>query len=447
MQDILSVSELTHAIKQQLESRFHAVAVQGEVTNLKEQSSGHIYFSLKDKEAQVSAVLFRGNARTLTQPLKTGDQVILRGELSLYAPRGTYQIIVRTVESVGVGQLLLQFHQLKAKLEQKGYFDPARKKPLPKYPKRIGVVTSPTGAVIQDIIHVLQRRFAGVSILLNPVKVQGEGAAQEIAKAIDQFNQYHLADVVIVGRGGGSLEDLWAFNEECVADSIFRSQIPILSAVGHETDFCIADFVSDLRAPTPSAAAEIVIGEKIHQLAFLQRARQQIALHTRKTWEEQTQKTLDLQDDIDNAWQQFFLRLHLKLQGLQKQTAASNPLTQTKTLQTRLHSLQTAMQGAIRQSLHAKRALLPLAIKKDLLNRQLLRILAEQEQRLKQLAAHLHTMNPKNVLSRGYAILFHEKKDSVILSSKSLSNGMRICALLHDGEIEAMVDNVSPHDR
>ncbi|MCB1083226.1 MAG: exodeoxyribonuclease VII large subunit, partial [Simkania sp.] len=224
--EALSVTELTQAIKHQLESNFTALSVKGEVTNLRLQASGHYYFSLKDENAQISAVLFQGNARFAKHLPKMGDQVLIKGEINVYAPRGTYQIIVREIEHAGLGELLLKFHALKAKLEKMGWFDPAKKKPLPTYPKTIGVVTSPTGAVIQDILNVLKRRFPNFHLILNPVKVQGAGAAEEIAQAIDDFNRFGLADILIIGRGGGSLEDLWAFNEECVAAAIFRSKIP-----------------------------------------------------------------------------------------------------------------------------------------------------------------------------------------------------------------------------
>ncbi|MBI3211286.1 MAG: exodeoxyribonuclease VII large subunit, partial [Simkania negevensis] len=265
----LTVSELTLAIKRALESTFFQVRVKGEVTNIRQQASGHFYFSLKDSNAQVSAVLFQGAAKGVSKLPKGGDEVIVTGELSLYAPRGTYQIIVRHIEYAGVGELLLKFHELKELLKKRGWFEKEHKKELPKYPKKIGVITSPTGAVIQDIIHILQRRSVGFHLILNPVRVQGEGAAQEIAKAIDQMNYYQLADLLIVGRGGGSLEDLWPFNEECVAKAIFESKIPIISAVGHETDVSLSDFVADLRAPTPSAAAEMAMQTRSSQLDFL----------------------------------------------------------------------------------------------------------------------------------------------------------------------------------
>jgi exodeoxyribonuclease VII large subunit len=246
---VLSVSGLTQSIKMLLEGQFSFVAVQGEVSNCKLQASGHLYFSIKDANAQLSAVMFKGDLAKVPRLPKDGDQVILKGGLNVYPPSGKYQIVVRTLEWAGVGALLLQLEALKAKLKGLGYFDSGRKKPLPKFPKTIGVVTSPTGAVIQDILNVLERRISEFHLILNPVKVQGPGASQEIAAAIDFFNKHQLADVLIVGRGGGSLEDLWAFNEEVVAAAIFRSQIPVVSAVGHETDFTLADFVADVRAP------------------------------------------------------------------------------------------------------------------------------------------------------------------------------------------------------
>jgi exodeoxyribonuclease VII large subunit len=276
MEEILSVSALTSAIKNQLESRFPALQVKGEISNLKEQASGHIYFTLKDAEAQIRAVIFRSNARELARPLRNGDQVIVKGELAVYPPQGYYQVVVRKLSYAGVGELLVQLHALKDKLQALGWFSKERKKPLPKFPRTIGVVTSPTGSVIQDILNILGRRFAGFHLILNPVKVQGEGAAEEIARAIDAFNRYQLADVLIVGRGGGSLEDLWAFNEEKVAAAIFASKIPVISAVGHETDFTIADFVADVRAPTPSAAAEIATQEMAQQLQFLTQSKNRL---------------------------------------------------------------------------------------------------------------------------------------------------------------------------
>ena len=247
----LSITELTQAIKKAIEPPFRNLYLKGEVSNFKRQSSGHLYFSLKDAESQISAVMFRGDAATLQVLPKNGDHVEIRGDLSVYPPRGSYQVVVRYLRPKGVGALLLKLDELKRKIHKKGWFGKEHKRPIPSLPRRIGIITSPTGAAIQDILHVLGRRFANVHVIINPVRVQGTDAAGEIVQAIEQCNRYQLADVLIVGRGGGSLEDLWSFNEESVAKAIYESEIPIIAAVGHETDHTIAEYVADVRAPTP----------------------------------------------------------------------------------------------------------------------------------------------------------------------------------------------------
>lgn len=254
----ISIRELTAQIKQLLERQFASVWVEGEISNLVKHSSGHWYFTLKDESAQIAAACFRMQNRYVRFAPENGMKVHARGRISVYEPRGNYQLIVETLEPVGIGALQLAFEQLKRKLEAEGLFEASRKRPLPLFPKKVGIVTSPTGAAIRDMLRVLKRRNQGIDVLLCPVKVQGEGAAQEIARAIELLNRFEDIDVLIVGRGGGSLEDLWAFNEEVVARAIAASRIPVISAVGHEIDFTIADFVADLRAPTPSAAAEQV---------------------------------------------------------------------------------------------------------------------------------------------------------------------------------------------
>jgi exodeoxyribonuclease VII large subunit len=259
---VLKVSELTREIKDILEGKFYELWVEGEISNLRIPPSGHLYFTLKDDSSQIRAVLFRLQARALRFIPEDGLHVICCGRISVYEKRGEYQLILETMEPKGVGALQLAFLQLKDKLEKEGFFDPGRKKPIPMFPQTIGIVTSPTGAVIRDMLHIIERRFKNVRIVLYPVRVQGEGAGLEIAGGIDYFNALNEVDVIIVGRGGGSIEDLWAFNEEEVARAIYHSKIPIVSAVGHETDYTIADFVADLRAPTPSAAAELVVKDK-----------------------------------------------------------------------------------------------------------------------------------------------------------------------------------------
>ncbi|CAM0117240.1 exodeoxyribonuclease VII large subunit [Rhabdochlamydiaceae symbiont of Dictyostelium giganteum] len=412
----LTVSELTFSIKKQLETQFREVRVQGEITNFKEQTSGHLYFTLKDAEAQISSVLFRGNAQSLSRLPKNGDQVIVQGEVSVYAPRGNYQLIIRQLQFAGVGELLLRLHALKSKLEKLGWFDASKKKPLPPTPKTIGVITSPTGAVIQDILNILNRRHANFHLILNPVKVQGEGSAQEIAKAIDDFNKYKLADVLIVGRGGGSLEDLFAFNEEIVAEAIFRSQIPIISAVGHETDFSISDFVADLRAPTPSAAAELVMKASEERLAALQafqKRMDQIILHTLKI-----------------SFQ--------KIELIKKHPLFASPYALLESNAQRLDDYAREIDTAMMHLLHKK------TLSVTALHRQYhainpkLRITYLKE-KLSQISSHLKSIDPKNLLKKGYSMLFRENSPSVIVSSTELHPNDSIRIVLHDGQVKAKV--------
>ena len=438
---ILTVSELTFAIKSLLEPNFRAISIRGEISNFKLQTSGHLYFSLKDAGAQVSAVLFKGSAASLSRMPKEGDQVVAKGELSLYAPRGQYQIVIRELQFLGVGELLLKLHQLKEQLQVRGWFDPQRKKQLPKLPRRIGVVTSPTGAVIQDILHILTRRFAGFHVILNPVKVQGEGAAQEIAQAIADFNRHDLADVLIVGRGGGSIEDLWAFNEEIVAKAIFESKIPVISAVGHETDTTIADWVADVRAPTPSAAAEIAIAEKANLLKFLssvdqqgqQRLKQQIYQSRQKlqalqkhpllsspyTLLAQPIQQLDsIRSDLEDA---FRLRLKIyrdRLESFKKQLEILKPSSQITQLKEHLKAYLPRFALALDQTLKQKK------------------------ERLQRLQDHLRSINPRNLLKKGYAVLFAEPIGSVILSTQNLLPNQTFTALLHDGKIGATINHI-----
>ncbi len=438
MSSVLTVTQLTHAIKQQLERGFTDLKVSGEITNLKEQSSGHIYFTLKDQEAQISAAFFRGNAKNLRRPLKNGDQIVVKGELNVYAPRGNYQIVVREIEFAGVGEILLRLHEMKKNLEQRGWLSPEHKKPLPKYPKTIGVITSPTGAVIQDIIHVLSRRFAGFHLVLYPVKVQGDGAAQEIATAIQECNRHRLADVLIVGRGGGSLEDLWAFNEEAVVSAVFHSQIPIVTAIGHETDTCLADLVAAKRAPTPSAAAEIVLQEKAAQSKFLS----------------------DSQKSLLTTLRLLLAQHRSHLTGLSRQPVFASPYTllaaYLQSLDEMRASLATAISGQLTDKRHAleaakkaARALQPMTQIQGLKERLKLLAktldggfpgtLARRKEQLRGLTEHLKAIDPKNLLTKGYSILFRENGHSVIVSSREVEDGERLQALFHDGKVNVQV--------
>ncbi|MBU2439280.1 MAG: exodeoxyribonuclease VII large subunit [Acidobacteria bacterium] len=256
---IFSVHELTQHIKNQLESAFPRIWVEGEISNFHRHHSGHLYFTLKDEKSQLRAVMFRGAASRIRFEIEDGMQVISRGKINVYEPRGEYQLLSELIEPKGKGALQMAFEQLKAKLQKEGLFNAAHKKSLPLFPKKVGVVTSPRGAAIIDIIRTFERRFGRTHIIIYPARVQGEGAAEEIVEGLDYLGGQTDIDVIIVGRGGGSMEDLWAFNEEIVARAVFRCPIPVISAVGHEVDFTITDFVSDIRASTPSAAAEMVI--------------------------------------------------------------------------------------------------------------------------------------------------------------------------------------------
>ncbi len=460
---ILSVFQLTQAIKYHLETNFSFICVQGEITNFTKQSSGHYYFSLKDTHAQISVVMFRGENTWLKNQPKNGDKVIIKGEINVYPKRGNYQIIARNLQFAGFGELLIQFEKLKEKLKQKGWFDPVHKKTLPLFPKRIGVVTSPTGAVIQDIVHVLERRYSGIHLILNPVRVQGQGAGGEIAKAIDEFNRYQLVDVIIIGRGGGSIEDLRPFNEEIVAESVFKSEIPIISAVGHETDFSISDMVADIRAPTPSAAAEIVVTEKKRYLELLFEYHQRLSqtlTHLVKKDSHRLKGVLrqplftspyallgsyfqsmdEMQNRLDGALTNRITTLRLQLDMLKKQKEVLNPLKRVFSLRKEL--LQ--WEKNIRNKMKHKMVLYNEEIlkKTDYLDRTLVRKLNNDQEKLKRLVAHLTSIDPKNLLKKGYSILFDEKKDSVIVSARDLIRRQVVCIQLSDGDILAKIEEV-----
>lgn len=486
---ILTVSQLSHAIKSCLEHTFPNIWLQGEVSNCKPHTSGHLYFSLKDANAQIGAVMFRPDVAAMKVMPKDGTQVIVKGELNVYPATGKYQIVVREMRPVGLGELLLKLEELKIKLHKKGWFKPDHKKPLPKFPKRIGVVTSPTGAVIQDILNVLSRRFSGFHLILYPVKVQGEGAAQEIANAIDQINLHQLVDVMIVGRGGGSIEDLWAFNEEVVASAIFNSEIPIISAVGHETDHCIADYVADVRAPTPSAAAELVIAEKgqqLNHLSQMQRRMQQTVIQLIRQDRHRLQgllrqpilqtpfgllgpsiQRLDMlrQDIHDTSIQrlathrlileskkQLLLSLkpaaklehfRQKLIGLDRdfKSALLRKLQNLKSALTQ--STQTLNQTIRNQLSHKRLSFQPINTFKQI-DQLLQRGIVQKKDRLQNLKNSLDSINPKNLLTKGYCILFSEKNHSAITSVRSVEKNQSVQIMLSDGDLLATINNIVP---
>ncbi|MBN1518136.1 exodeoxyribonuclease VII large subunit [Candidatus Sumerlaeota bacterium] len=378
----LTVTQLTHAIKRLLEIEIGEVEVEGEISNWRPAASGHAYFTMKDEAAQISCVMFRGQRGRLKFEPEDGKQVLARGEISVYAPRGQYQLVVKSMEEKGLGDLHKRFLELKDKLEKEGLFDPARKRPIPYLPQRIGVVTSPTGAAIRDILNVLTRRFANLRVIICPALVQGDQAPPQIVRGIERFNELDNVDVILVARGGGSIEDLWCFNDERVARAIAASRLPVISAVGHEIDFTIADFAADLRAPTPSAAAELVskdqaeLGEKLAQLS---RRLRRAAL-----------------DQIGER------RRHVEM--LAASYGMRRPLDRVREFQQRLDDARRRGDRALRTLLHDRKQRLE---RNDAEQRHALRRLHDaQTARFERLAGRLNALNPKAVLERGYSVVY-----------------------------------------
>lgn len=442
---VLTVAQLTRSIKRQLEENFRVVWIQGEVSNAKLHSSGHFYFSLKDQEAQISGVMFRGAVQRNKFVPKDGDKVVVRGEITVYPPQGRYQVMVHEIKPAGIGELLQKLEELKKELKARGWFDADKKKPIPKLPKRIGIVTSPTGAAIRDILNVIHRRFAGVHVIINPVKVQGEGAAAEIAQAIRQFNDHALVDVMIVGRGGGSIEDLWAFNELEVAKAIHESRIPVISAVGHETDTTIADFVADLRAPTPSAAAELAIGEKEQQLQYLRQVdsrlrqgimhRLQVASHRLNALAAQP---------IFTSPYGILGPLMQKLDSYQKRVQALKPTNQIKNLRQNLVAYSRQLVYAWKSGQSRRLQQLNAESKRKRIHQLLVRNFQQKGADFKKLITALQALDPKQVLKKGYAIPFSEKEGSVVTSTLDVKENDALRLLISDGEIFTTVTGIKP---
>lgn len=391
---VLSVSQINFYIKSIIENdgSLQFVLVTGEISNLTvHQRSGHIYLSLKDSNSVISAVMFAGNARQLKFRLENGMKVICRGRISVYEPSGRYQLYIEDMQPDGVGALTLAFEQLKKSLAQKGLFDNAHKKPLPKFPKTIGVITSPTGAAVQDITNIIRRRFPSADIVLAPVLVQGESAPEQLVRAVNKFSASKIADVVIIGRGGGSAEDLWAFNDEQLAYAVYNCETPIISGVGHETDFTICDFVADVRASTPSAAAELAVPDRQELMSYYFKQKQYIsAMLDRK---------------IKTA--------QLRLENQQRRMSASSPKLKAEQLEKQLSA------------------------KSEKLTRFMNIYISNKENKLIAAKGKLDGLNPLNVLNRGYAIA--EKDEKIITSSKQLKDGDDFTVILSDGKINAKV--------
>jgi exodeoxyribonuclease VII large subunit len=389
---IYTVSQLNRQSRLLLESRLSTVWVEGEISNFKHHSSGHIYLTLKDASAQIQAAFFSQYQRGLRFELKDGLKVLAFCRVSIYEARGQYQLYIERVEPQGVGALQLAFQQLKERLAKEGLFAEERKRPIPKFPKTVGVITSPTGAAIQDILNVVNRRFCGTHILLHPVKVQGEGAAEEIAAAIKTMNESSEADVLIVGRGGGSLEDLWAFNEEPVARAVFGSQIPVISAVGHESDWTICDLVADLRAPTPSAAAELVVSSRL----------------------ELEERLLGRRERLDLAMTGMFEQYQERLSTLAESTAFRQPQYLLDQFTGRVDDLGRRMEGRLKNFMDSK------------------------SQTFQGVTGRLNALNPLATLERGYSVSFNEKGD-IIKDVRQLSAGDVIRTRLHQGSVVSKV--------
>ncbi len=393
---VITVSEVTRGIRTFLEHNFSSISILGEISNVRKPGSGHIYLTLKDKNAQLQAVIFRNAVNRIKFELKDGLEVISTGSITVYEPRGQYQLIINKIEPKGIGSLQLAFQQLKEKLEKEGLFDRAHKKPIPFIPQKIGIVTSPTGAAIKDILNIIERRFANVEILIYPVKVQGEGAAEEIAEAIIALNNISDIDVIIAGRGGGSLEDLWAFNEEIVARSIYNSQIPIISAVGHEIDITIADLVADKRALTPSEAGELVVPRKDLLTEILEK------LKTRHL--QALSSKLRLSKD--------------KLARIANSYAMRQPFDRLHRWQQKLDELSQRLNLNITHALNTER------------------------EKLSGIAGKLESLSPLNVLKRGYTITTRKDNSVSLRDIKDLNKGDQIKTILFKGRIVSKILSV-----
>ncbi|HYK90484.1 MAG TPA: exodeoxyribonuclease VII large subunit [Acidobacteriota bacterium] len=436
---ILTVSEITAEIKQSLD-KLGLLWIQGEISNFKHHSSGHMYFSLKDERAQLKAACFRSNNMYLKFRPEDGLEVIVRGRISVYEPRGDYQIIVEYMEPKGLGSLQLAFEQLKERLRKEGLFDEQQKITLPLLPHKIGIVTSPTGAAIRDMLRVLQRRNASLHVLLYPAKVQGAGASEEIAAGVRYFNTRTDVDVIIVGRGGGSIEDLWAFNEEIVARAIHKSRIPVISAVGHEVDFTIADFVADLRAPTPSAAAEMVSGAREDLRAtvtslhgrLVQAMRLGIEARRLRLERLARNRAFSIAPTMIRDFQQRFDESMLRLTQAVRQYG-SRLRQSERVLQTRLLKID------LRQTIGRRREIV--ARNRQHLISLMSARLHKERSRLELAAGRLGALSPLAALQRGYAIC-KDERGSILKDAASVSPGDRVAVDLARGSIDCRVENV-----
>ena len=435
--NIYSVSQLNRSVRLMLENQLGAVWLTGEISNFSQPVSGHWYLSLKDENAQVRCAMFRmKNLRVSFRPTN-GMQVLVRANVSLYEPRGDYQLIIESMHLAGEGLLMQQFEALKLKLAAEGLFAQHLKKNLPHFSKAVGIITSKTGAALQDILHILQRRDPSLKIIIYPAAVQGKDAATDIAQMIELANQRQEVDVLIVGRGGGSLEDLWCFNEEMVARAIFHSHLPVISAVGHETDVTIADFIADVRAPTPSAAAELVSRNQTELLQQLQYRRQRLEIALDRLFAEKQQKLKHLSLRLHNQHPQAQLRIQQQLI-----TQLSHRLQQTLR-----HHWQKTAENLTALSIRLYKNPLPLRLQqyeqqlaqlKVRLNSHMNLTLSLQQKQLAHLCGKLDSLSPLKVLARGYSIT-QNQQNFTIRSIKDVNVGEHIKTRLTDGNIISQV--------
>ena len=441
--EVLTVSELNATIRDLLENQLHTVWVEGEISNARVWNTGHMYFTLKDGASQIKAVMFRSAVRYLKFKAEDGLKVVARGKVSVYDPKGEYQIICEHLEPKGLGSLQQAFEQLKKKLAAEGLFDPARKRPLPALPRRIGIVTSLDGAALRDIIRVLRRRYPNAHLVLSATRVQGEGAGREIAHAIRKVERIEDVDVIILARGGGSLEDLWAFNEEVLARVIAQSQVPIISGVGHETDFTIADFVADLRAPTPSAAAELVVRRKDEFFGHIGRICERLdaAIHHRLRRMETRLHMLEARP----GYAGFEGRIAVRGRHVSELAAALRQRVGNGVARrSRRHEMLRRSLGqfdprhrlaAVRTRLVSRDAQLSAAVR---------RRLTRAQSRFAALAARVEGLSPLAVLGRGYSVTWNADRTRIIRDASTVEPGDTINVTLERGAISARVDRVDP---
>jgi exodeoxyribonuclease VII large subunit len=423
---IYTVTEITRLIKQTLENAFPLIWVEGEISDLKRPHSGHLYFSLKDVTCKLGAVLWRGVAQRVPFRLENGLKVVCRGQINVYEPQGRYQLMVDGVEPKGKGALQLAFEQLKEKLNKEGLFDPHVKKKLPLLPKKVGVVTSPSGAAIVDIVRTLERRFAKLHILIYPVRVQGEGAAEEIAEGLKFLGNLPDIDVILVGRGGGSMEDLWAFNEEVVARAIYRCPTPVISAVGHEVDFTISDFVADIRASTPSAAAEMVVEKEQAFEEWIDNLRKRMNFHLKYLVQEQKNIVQSLIHH--QAFQGFRLRLLNLSQRVDELEAAAGQSIQ--------NMRQKILEGKSKTILYEEK-----------LSGKIQRKLQDLKGLWEKLSAELDSLSPLNVLKKGYTLCWKDEGNVLIQKIDKVSVEDNVTVSFLRGEFDCIVQKIDKNKR